>query len=331
VIYEYAVEPDLLVDWAIEQAGLYVDQFGMDRRRLVSDFPRNWKGWVVEALYRRFGDDDSSLEFQSVQPFVDAYLQEMCEHMVCGLRPAPRELPGRWLEEVLAEHRRWPFKAIVARDSCGADCADVVTPKVMNDLRDKRWRIATVSPTVRSGVEIASALGPLIHISRQIFLIDPYFQANRGSFVETFEAIVREALARPRGDADKFHMTVVSGVEWAGRGGVLTDDERVRVAKDMHQKAKESLPRYLPQGTEATFYCLAEIPDSGNPLHNRYILTDAAGVILPHGTAADNSSTGAKDDLQPMQQGIYRARWRQYADCKGAILAPERIAGTARN
>ncbi len=331
MIYEYAVEPDLVVDWALARAGIYVRQFGMDQRRLVSDFPKDWRGQVFGALYGRFGFDDTDLGFQNAQPYVEAYVQELCEYMVPRSEPANPDLS--WLDAALLEHRRWAFKAIVVSSPGTSDCRELVTPEVMNDTRDRRWRLDTISPTAKTGTELAAAMGPLLCVSQQVVLVDPYFHAKEAGFVESFTAIVSESLKRPRGQP--VELTVISGVEWARKGGPeLTADERVRIARDMHDKAKRILPTCLPAGMPAKFVCVERLPTAADPFHNRYVLTNVGGVILPYGIAASRpgEADSATDDLQPMHRGIYEARWAQYAEGGGIryLLEPMEVVGVSR-
>lgn len=110
MIYEYALEPRLVVDWAIARIGRYVRQFGLDQRRLVSDFPKDWQNCVVGAFYEYFDYDDTSLEFQNTQRDLDAYLQILTDYMVHRNIKVP--LDCNWLDAALSEHKSRPFYAI---------------------------------------------------------------------------------------------------------------------------------------------------------------------------------------------------------------------------
>ncbi len=104
------------------------------------------------------------------------------------------------------------------------------------------------------------------------------------------------------------------------------------VANDFRDKALKKLPKCLPKGMNMDFYCLKH-QESGDPLHNRFVLTDIGGVVIPYGLAAykPDEENSAQDDLQPMLTGIYEARHRQYVDQKGIdiVLGPILIEGTA--
>ena len=121
-------------------------------------------------------------------------------------------------------------------------------------------------------------------------------------------------------------MIVMTGVEkaHARRYGEFTEQQKNNVANDLVNKARAHLPSVLPAGVELEFVCLAH-PIGGDPLHNRYLLTDVGGAVMPFG--ADARGTETTDDVQPMQKGIYQARWNQYAKRQNLsiVLAGEMI------
>lgn len=67
----------------------------------------------------------------------------------------------------------------------------------------------------------------------------------------------------------------------------------------------------------------------GNPLHNRFLLTDIGGVIIPYGLDDYDRehNHGAEDDLEPMYKGTYEKRWNQYVKLHGVqiVLGPVSI------
>lgn len=125
MIYEYALDPMLVVDWAIGRKGRFVGQFGMDQRRLVSDYPKDWASEVYGAFYEHFGYDDSSLEFQNAQPELQSYVQWLSEFTV--QRDVKRTAKHTWLQDAVTEHARRPFHAIMTTAGDGVECAKVIT------------------------------------------------------------------------------------------------------------------------------------------------------------------------------------------------------------
>lgn len=333
MIYEYALDPMLVVDWAIGRKGRFVGQFGMDQRRLVSDYPKDWAGEVYGAFYKHFGYDDSSLEFQNAQPELQSYVQWLSEFTV--QRDVKRTAKHTWLQDAVTEHGRRPFHAIMTTAGDGVECAEVITPEVLDNLRDLRWYLPTIMATKKSAEDLAAAMEPMLRGARYIVLVDPYFNAADARYQASFSALVRAA-CEARGIGSSLpELIVMTGIEQKHKPheGEFTREAMARVADDLRVKAQQEIPKLLPVGMSVSFYCLKH-PDEGDPLHNRYILTDIGGVVVPYGLAEykPGEAHDAKDDLIPMPKGMYSERHQQYVKKAGIdiVLGGIRIEGNAK-
>jgi hypothetical protein len=332
MIYEYALDPALVVDWAIGCKGRFVGQFGMDQRRLVSDYPKDWAGAVFGAFYEHFDYDDGSLDFQNAQPELQSFVQWLSEFTV--QRDAKRSAERHWLQDAVAEHIRQPFHAIMTTTGDGVECREVITPEVLDNLRDSRWYLPTIGATTKSAEELAAAIEPMLRRAKYIVLVDPYFDAADARYQASFSALI-QAACRARGVGTSLPaITVMTGIEQKHKRheGEFTREAMARVANNLCVKAQREIPKLVPRGMRLDFYCLKH-PDAGDPLHNRYVLTDIGGVIAPYGLAdyKPGETHGAKDDLTPMPKGMYVDRHRQYVNKVGidTVLDPIRIEGPA--
>jgi len=333
VIFEYALDPKLIVEWAISGTGRYVGQIGMDHRRLLSDFPKGWKERTVGEFYERFGYDDSSVEFQNAQPNFEAYLQLLTDYTVC--RSAEIRSDADWFRAAIDEHNKHPFYAIMSKERVDGEQLDfVITPEVIDDVRNQKWYLPTIKSSRKSAVEIADVLAPMLTMARQIVLVDPYFDPDKERFLTSFAEMMRRVFFSELAITRSLRIVLMTGVEQKhqARDGVFTPEQKRRVADDLRVKAERVLPAFLPKGVVMDFYCLTN-PERGDPLHNRFVLTDVGGVIVPYGLDDYDSvkAHDAKDDLQPMHKGIYEGRWIQYGERKGidVVLGPVPIAGAA--
>jgi hypothetical protein len=321
MIYEYALEPALVVDWAIAGIGGVVAQFGLDLRRLVSDFPKDWRGHVYGELYRRFEFDDSSLEFQNAQPELDAYLQILTDRMVPRGRVMGHE--AAWLDAALEEHHRSPFHGILV-SSKPVDAPDcLLIEKDVNNIRNRFWRLPSVGTTAKSAEEIANVLAPMLGMATQIFVIDPNFAAEKRRFRESLSAIVKRTLQQPRPVDGLPKLFLITGIEREFKGKYNRDTQSENnVASDIAHKCREYIPKLIPQGLQIQVVILKNRPD-GERLHNRYVLTDVGGASLPFGIDEDNQANGqdTTDDLSPLHKETFERRWKQYCDLKGFDLA----------
>lgn len=316
MIYEYALDPALVVNWAISRIGRYVKQFGLDERRLVSDFPQDWRGRVVGAFYEHFDYDDTSLEFENAQLDLNAYLQILTDCMVYRNIKLPLDIS--WFDAVIAEHNSRPFYAIfTSNKENNSSLPEVITEKNTDDVDDIYWWIPTVKPTRKSAAEIAIALRPFLQASREIYIIDPYFDFDlqKPRFLNTLIEIVRQAISLPHAIQHTPSITVITGVE---RDGKTNDQQAQKFAENIRNRAMQYLPKKIPNGIPIQLLILKNAA-GGNPLHNRFLLTNIGGVIIPYGIDDYDRELnhGAEDDLQPMHKGIYEKRWKQYVKLHG--------------
>ena len=322
MIYEYALEPKLVVDWAIARIGRYVKQFGLDQRRLVSDFPKDWEGNVYGELYKNFNDDDSSVEFQNTQLELQYYLPILTEYMVHRDINIPYD--SNWLEVAIAENAIRPFYAIFTSEKDEFSPLGVISEKNVDDIRDNHWTLPTVTVTEKSAVEIAAKLRPLLQAARKIYIVDPYFDAEKERFRNTLIEIANQATKLPRAVEFNQIITIITKASNDPKRDRLSDDQEKReiefknLAKSKENNAKKYLSKSILSGISINLVVLKNAMQGGR-VHNRYLLTDIGGVVIPYGTDEhentdeyeDTSSTS--DDLQPMFKGIYESRWKQYA------------------
>jgi hypothetical protein len=332
MIYEYALEPSLVVDWALAGIGRCVGQFGLDYRRLVSDFPRDWKGQVYGDLLARFEYDYGHPDVANTLPTLDAYLQLLTECMV--LRDSEIPSDAAWLDEAVREHSSRPFHAIFAASQPVTPHPDVITEKNVDNIRDPRWWLSTLKTTRKSAAEIGAALRPILQAARSIFVVDPYFDAEERRYRDTFAEIVKQATTLPRAVATLPQITLVTGVDRMFKKSedpTNAAEEQARkvqeqnVASDMQHKVVRFLPSFVPPNVTVQLIVLRKLA-RGDPLHNRFVLTDVGGVVLPYGVDDYDreANHSAKDDLIPMPSGMYQERWAQYAHGVGTdiVLGP---------
>lgn len=315
MIYEYALNPALVVDWAIAKIGRYVRQFGMDQRRLVSDFPDNWESLVYGAFYQHFDYKDDSEEFQKAQLDLTAYLQILTDYMV--YRKVKISGDTNWLDAAVKEHSYRPFYAIfTSKTDDLSSLGEVITEENLDDIRDIRWWLPTVKPTRKSASEIAVFLRPLLKACSEIHIVDPYFDfdPNRPRFEKTLVEIVNQAIMLPRAVQCIPSITIITGVERNNRNHQTTDQEAKNFAHNIQKRAKENLSKQIENfDIKIQLIVLKNIPKC-DPLHNRCVLTNIGGVIFPFGTDDYDRehNHSATDDLMLMPKGIYEARWKRF-------------------
>lgn len=308
MIYEFAVDPDIVVKWAVEQDAAMVGQFGLDRRRLVAEFPRNWGGEVHSRLLEWFDWDSGSPDFIEANGILSAYIDLMTEHMV------PRGVAMRdheWLVHATAEHAVRPFHAIVASNP-PADSADVIDESVMQRLNDTRWHLPTIEPVRKTAEELALILAPILRHANEILIVDPYFDAADASYRNVLRALVLRAMAERNPARLRPRVVLITGVNdrQQGAGQIPQPQQNLNVANDKYGKALQRLPGELPVGVEVIFSCISGLIQ-GDRFHNRFVLSDFAGALCPYGV--EELGEAVFDDITPLHQGQYEKRWAQFS------------------
>src|ERR1700730_9513542 len=109
--FEYAVEPRAIgSSWATFR--YLIQQFGFDKGRLISQFPKHWFRDVYEATH----------DFLPVQKLrVTEALNQAKKNKVVKCNRPYDSSAGNWLHNALSEHRRLPFRAIVAAENPSGD------------------------------------------------------------------------------------------------------------------------------------------------------------------------------------------------------------------
>lgn len=245
------------------------------------------------------------------------------------------------VDEAIREHAAHPFHAIFAAREQAIPHPDIITEKSLDNIRDERWWLPTVKTTRKSAAEIGAALRPILQAASEIHIVDPYFDAGAKRFRETFAEIVRQATTLPRAVSSNPVITLVTGVERVFKDwGKPTDEEQVKkrlkeeanVAANIAELARRHLTGLVPPGVTVRLIVLKNAT-RGDPLHNRFVLTDVGAVIVPYGVddydREDDHS--AKDDLTPMPRGMYEERWAQYVigALANTVAEPVTISGVA--
>ncbi len=294
MIYEYALEPELVATWGNHQDSRYfAEKFGLGQPRIVSRYPKRWKRLVLEALGR----------VDNVEPArVVELVQRLSEKMV-----RRREYvwdPGRtWSDNARAELERAPFHAILARENPGGH-THVLIATELNDATPL-WAAPRGVRIARRPGDIAAAVAAMLRIAEIVVFVDPHFGPDKPRYRRMLEAFLR-ATTNGR---------VVDG---PARLEVQTsaDEERTGTRVFFEAECQRRLPGCIPAGARLRVVRLVERP-GGERLHNRYILTDIGGVLF--GAGLDDGDEGATDDVHLLERAQYEERWRQYASDPSAF------------
>ena len=306
MLHEYAVEPELVATWCDRASGRYfLDKFGLGSPRIMSRYPRKrWKRLVWEAWKANSHDDSERKRMEEL-------IQRLSEDMVTR-RDAVWNTDGTWLGNVLDEHQRIPFRAILVQSNARAHPNILVADEV--DERTALW--AVPQETVpRTPTAIAGVVRDMLRMAIDILFVDPYF-SSQARYARVLAACLRECLDQR-----------VGGERPIVR--VFTSANKTGEREHFESECRSKLPRILPHGQQLTIARLTE-RQHGEKLHNRYVLTEFGGVGFPAGL---DEKPRATDDPWLLTREQHEVRWSQYAGRPPAFDQPEdeiTIVGTGR-
>lgn len=259
---EYAVEPSAIgASW--ETFRYLIENFGLDKGRLISRLPKKWEKKVIQAA-KEAGVSEIKL----------ASMVERL-HRAAKLRVADfgrdYHAENSWLENALREHGVKPFRAIIY---AGADkpCAESLSPDECDD--ENELFLAPISrDIVRSANDISDALTLLAVTAHEIDIVDPFFDLRpaNGDFVSPLASLLSKIAAF--GGAGKLIRVHFRTHDSRPPGAILLRD------------APGQTNGIIPAGYVLQLYEWEEI-QGGEDFHDRFFLTDTGGLMIGAGLAA---------------------------------------------
>jgi hypothetical protein len=302
VIYEYAIEPQLLSNW--KDFRYFSEQFGLSRGRLISRYPKRWEKMVYE-----------SLTANACPPVEKAKIVEKLSRIKDRMitRQSVWDPQKEWLPNAEEEHGRKPFRAILARGNPRSQ------PFVLegNDVEENHplWKVEASQFVARTPQEIGTYIGPLLRISRHVLFVDPYFRAGHRDYRELFATLFELAVCDKSSEPPRVEIFASTKNDL---GEVFFFDECRRCLTDL-----------IPAGIQVKIGLWSQ-RIGGEEIHNRYILTDRGGVKF--GNSLREGDAGTTDDVNLLSDEQHKLRLSQYAGPNYAFdqLNAITIIGTKR-
>ena len=288
MIYEYALEPELVATWTDRHDYRYfVERFGLGQGRIVSRFPKRWARLVWSSF-----TGASEIERKRLEELVSRLSERMVRRT--GIE---WDSNASWLENVEREDWRVAFRAILARANPRAHASVIVAADVDEDS-EPRWAAPHGKSVERRAGEMANSVASVLRCSSVVVFVDPHFGPERPRFRRPLEAFL-ERMVRERPGALPDRIEILTGIKTTG------------TLEFFRSKCVARLPSCIPKGVHIIIRRLSQ-GKAREAFHNRYILTDIGGVIF--GIGLDDGQEDETDDLNLMARTQYELRWEQFAD-----------------
>ncbi len=216
-----------------------------------------------------------------------------------------------WLENAEIEDRRFPFHAIIAEGN-PRDYPEVLTGSELGWTDDPRWHLKHEEVVVREAEAMSTILKAMLGNCSEVLFIDPHFRPDQDRYQRPLRSFLERATK------NRFGRSLPNRIE------LQTSDDYS--AQHFRSQCQRCLPRIVPNGIRILLKRWKQ-NETGQGLHNRYILTDIGGVTF--GAGLDESCRDPErdtDDLSLMNKETFNLRWAQYAGPSPAFeLAEEPI------
>ncbi|WP_146204798.1 hypothetical protein [Jannaschia seohaensis] len=182
---------------------------------------------------------------------------------------------ANWINNALLEHGTRPFKAIIC-DAGKAACTEGMELDACSDAH-ALLGAATSCNMTRTADQIADALHTITAVSKEVDIVDPYFdlRPTKGNYLPTLVALLAQDPGQQK--AIRIH---------------FRDHDTRPSAEVLARDGCAQVRGLLPPGYHIELYAWSE-KQGGEDFHDRYVLTDLGGAMIGAGLSADGPGESA--------------------------------------
>lgn len=256
---EYAVDPDLLDDFS--NLTFIRESFSPITGRLIADPFRDWKNNAKSKIIH-------AINHSSFRPKEKYKAKRELEKLINsrGFCLRPQEIVENtqaqpWLENIYINNERYPFSAIISN----ARHEQAYRPSEFILKEPANWRLHEENTWLvsRDASSLVEAMMPLLKISSDVKLIDPYLDIAKSAYANVLKEIIR------RQSEFNFAQGVTCIEVYTQEENFKPDDLNVDWIPKGFLKAK-------------TFH--------KKRIHDRFLLTEHGCLQFGHGFAEDEKS-----------------------------------------
>lgn len=284
MIGEYALEPEVLSK--PENIRYFLEQFGVHKGRLIADYPKRWSS----VVYKMWAGSLKDVERRRFQVLLESISEKVLER-ASTTRSYNTSLDWLLNAESVQNAGKDPFASIVATENPRSHSAVLIADEITEQTPS--WRVKRQVVVKRETSELAKVALPLILISKEILLIEPYFDPCDSKFQSSLRAMIERLGRRPtRPSRIELHCCV-------------HDRSSVRFWED----CRTDLPSLIPSGLSLAVMRW-KLKAGGERFHRRYVLTERGGIAFEGGL--DRGKAGQTTDIYLLEADVRTRRWKEY-------------------
>ena len=297
MIYEYAVEPSLILAWADSDRDYaeFLREYGLGTPRIISSFPKKNGGKLRRYLLKKGPVDNSKQSTRRYTEMVEAIAKNVIE------RETHEDLSPAWPEAVIAESSHIPFDVVLSSTPIGVPENIELTGMYKPD---SKWNHKRQQSFSRTQCELYAIFSNLIRLSTdRIVIVDPYAYAPPA--IEFIGYMIRHM-------SDRRPHQALPAIE------VFYKDTRSNNARVPAPAAHHLLQQILAKvGDVASAYKITVTSlvekEGSDTFHNRCILTEHGGISTGHGIGLSGEEEHT-DEATLLENDIYEKKWRQFVE-----------------
>ena len=228
---KYALDPESIENY--RDLKYVVEKFGFTEGRFLLRYPKYWRRILYDHLIERKVPDN---QIKAISEVLEKSMQDF-------MRSKLEYTQSRtWADNAISQKFQGNIKDVIG----SAKESMIDFDDIDRGLADSRG--VTVQATAEN---LVLAAEPLLQVSEEIFIVDPYLSLGNRSYLEFIKEIIKKT------SSQKVSIKMFSRAE------------EFRCKKRPKQIAEEELSRFLHSTQEITFTSL----NDSNDMHDRYLFS----------------------------------------------------------
>lgn len=287
MIHEYALEPAVMSDW--NNFRYFYEKFGVEHGRLISRFPSKWKKRVWKACRHFYETCELTSDIKLKK--IEESLMNIEDKLTISSRDYDNE--KNWIENAIEQHTNNPFRAIISSNNPSNDSYILLADEL--DVTNTLWDVKREKVIPRRAEEITSCARLLIKLSKEIIIVDPFYNPADDRWMKTIECI----------------LGCCSDNDYIKRFEIHTKIVRYeRGREETRETWLSNCQRFVPKNMPSNFSIkMIRWREHDDRLHPRYILTEKGGIRVDAGL--DEFPNGTTD-ISLLDRELYIQRWNDY-------------------